>query len=431
MAARRTRLRFSLAAFLLVTTAATLWIGRTTYIARRQQAAVAAINAAEGIVNFYDKSPPAWFEGLVGEEYFQNPRSVDFATGNGRKQGTKDPKVSDAVLAHLALFSDIETLELGQNESVTDEQLSWLEPLQSLKTLYLYRTSVQGPGLVHLTKLRRLESLSLDNAPVGDDGAKHLGTLRGLTWLRLEGTKITDVGVCDLARLSRLETLSLANTEITDKALPHLERLTTLRALELKGTQISPAGAQRIQKALPNCAIIFSFALGKSLDDKPLFERGETATTAEIDDRLRSRGINADVRANPGEVKSIVSLYISDSTLSDRVMLGIIAQMPALETLILRQGLAGDAFLAGLGTMPLLTYLELSGMQVTDAGMKYLSKLTSLRELILNDTGITDAGLEHLRGMTNLQQLSLSDTRVTRAGIDKLKEALPQCNVNY
>ncbi len=44
---------------------------------------------------------------------------------------------------------------------------------------------------------------------------------------------------------------------------------------------------------------------------------------------------------------------------------------------------------------------------------------------------ITDAGLEHLKGLTNLELLVLGDTQVTDEGIKKLREALPNCNINY
>ena len=126
--------------------------------------------------------------------------------------------------------------------------------------------------------------------------------------------------------------------------------------------------------------------------------------------------------SQPGE--PIVSLRLFNCTLSDKVVLALLRNMPRLEVLNLRGGLTGDELLAGMGRMP-IRYLSLQGTRVTDAGLPHLSRLTGLKELILSDTDISDEGLIHLHGLSTLNQVVLDGTRTTRTGISRLREALP------
>ncbi len=66
-----------------------------------------------------------------------------------------------------------------------------------------------------------------------------------------------------------------------------------------------------------------------------------------------------------------------------------------------------------------------------DAGLTYLKNCKHLAVVILVGTKITDAGLIHLKECKNLTQLNLGSTKVTAMGIDGLKNALPQCKIEW
>ena len=119
---------------------------------------------------------------------------------------------------------------------MTDAGLANLEGLTSLRWLVLSKTRVTDAGLVHVRGLVHLEVLQLNDTPVTDAGLVHL-----------EG-------------LTMLEGLSLERTRVTDAGLVHFKGLTKLRSLELGGTTVTYAGGVKsLQKALPNCTILFGF----------------------------------------------------------------------------------------------------------------------------------------------------------------------------
>jgi hypothetical protein len=121
-----------------------------------------------------------------------------------------DEKVTDAELAKVAKYPDLESLDLACCKNVT------------------------GAGLVHLRGLKKLRSLRLTFCPgVGDEGAEHLADLAALRSLDLDGTRVTDEGVKKLRGLTALETLSLSGARCTPAVIEHLAGMTDLRHLEV------------------------------------------------------------------------------------------------------------------------------------------------------------------------------------------------------
>ncbi len=89
-----------------------------------------------------------------------------------------------------------------------------------------------------------------------------------------------------------------------------------------------------------------------------------------------------------------------------------------------------DSGLATVAKMPHLEKLHLEGTKVTDAGLKHLSGLTELRYLNLYKTSVGNAGLKHLASLGNLDRLYLWQSEVTAEGAEKLRQSLPNLNIN-
>jgi len=92
---------------------------------------------------------------------------------------------------------------------------------------------------------------------------------------------------------------------------------------------------------------------------------------------------------------------------------------------------ATDADLMHLKSLMQLQCLHLGGTRVTDAGLEHVKGSTHLQELFLGGTQVTDAGMENLTRLTQLQTLNLAGTPVTDEGVKKLKEALPDCEIEH
>lgn len=427
---RKQRLRFSVRALLLtvaIVAAPLCWLVRTADRARMRDAAIQGVAGREGIViqSGSNAWAPGWLRKAVGEKHFLTVRSVDFATNRGRKSGTDEAKATDAELALLESLTDIETLGLGNNEGITDRGLAHLEPLENLSTLYLYRTGVRGPGLVHLEGHPTLHTISLNGSELGDAGLKHLGNMPHLKCADLGQTLITDTGIPDLAKATGLEILSLRRTDVSDEGLRPLESLRHLKSLNLDGTRVTAAGVARLRRALPGCDVHTTFGLGLEPSQEFLFPDGYRPTAVEINDRLKELAIDGEAgvdASRPGH--PIVSLRLFNCTLSDEVILALLAGMPRLEVLNIRGGLVGDRLLAGLGPRP-IRCLAMRSTRLTDAGLRHLSTLPTLEEVDLGETDITDAGLVHLHGLSQLRIVLVDGSRTTRAGTHRLGEALP------
>jgi hypothetical protein len=58
-----------------------------------------------------------------------------------------------------------------------------------------------------------------------------------------------------LGKMAGLETLDLTSTKISDAGLAHLYGLKNLKTLTVRHTEVTAAGADKLQKALPQCNI--------------------------------------------------------------------------------------------------------------------------------------------------------------------------------
>lgn len=78
-----------------------------------------------------------------------------------------------------------------------------------------------------------------------------------------------------------------------------------------------------------------------------------------------------------------------------------------------------------------LRVLYLGGTQITDASLENLTDMQALVHLDLQGCPITDNGLLHLASLKNLESLWLSRTRVTERGVLGLRQALPECDIQW
>ena len=235
---------------------------------------------------------------------------------------------------------------------------------------------VTDAGLVHLRGLTQLKSLSLGGADVTDAGMANVVGLTQLERLTLSETKISDAGLANIAHLAQLDELWLDGTKVTDAGMVHLARLTQLHELWLDNTEITDAGLAHL------------------------------------------------VGLTQLQVLTLLRTQVTDAGLAH------ITRLTQLRHLMLAFTHVTDAGLDHLKAMKQLKFLWLSDTAVTDAGLEKLKPLTALERLGLEDTQVTDAGLETLKGMTRLRRLRLEGTKVTNAGVRKLRQALPNCEID-
>ena len=127
-------------------------------------------------------------------------------------------------------------------QRISDDDLTKLEKVASLRRLYLNGTPITDAGMAHLDGLSGLEILELRETKIGDAGLHHLARLPQLRALYLYETRVGDAGMASLARLRNLDELSLGHTAVGDAGLAHLAGLTRLKFLKLGKTHVTDAG---------------------------------------------------------------------------------------------------------------------------------------------------------------------------------------------
>ncbi|MBD3285273.1 hypothetical protein GF359_10910 [candidate division WOR-3 bacterium] len=200
-----------------------------------------------------------------------------------------------------------------------------------------------------------------------EDLAK-LSNYDNLRAIDLAYTKITNDGLAGLAELPELRVLNLSYTKVSDEGLQYLSELENLRSINLESTEITNDGLAYLEGL----------------------------------DELRHLNL---FRTPAGKMEALV-------------MRG-------------QPYKVGDAGTFSLSRMDKLTELNLHGSDITDDGIDQLVSMTNLRFLDLSATKITDASIQELSKMNNLRYLDIKGTEITTAGLKRLRNALPDCEINF
>ncbi len=143
-----------------------------------------------------------------------------------------DTPVRDKMLAAIAVFPDVQTINCTNASHITGSGLAALRGLSKLETLYLVHTQVDDAGLKHIRHLTSLKTLQLGH------------------------TKITDAGMPALDSLTQLQTLSIASTAVSDAGLVQLRDLRNLSTLILRDTKTTRRGVQELRRMLPEVRVV-------------------------------------------------------------------------------------------------------------------------------------------------------------------------------
>ncbi len=219
--------------------------------------------------------------------------------------------------------------------------------------------------------------------------------------------------VNQVSRLPNLKTHSLTMLRPNDSDIGQLRKLTNVQELSLDFdiTNVTDTGWEQLQD-LNNL---------QSLDFNNMKDIG--------DSKLETLG----------KLTQLRDLNLGMTSVTDRGMKHL-AKLKNLQTLKLYGNAITDAGMPYLGELTELRSLLLDGF-ITDEGLQHLNGLTKLENLRIEISYASDAGLKHLHGLSNLRFLGLDDSdpanpearenEVTEAGVNALKQALPNCRIDW
>ena len=347
-------------------------------------------------------------------------------------------RVSDLegrVLEPISRLTGLRILSLSRT-GITDEQMGFLRPLQSLRALELHmELSIRNAGLAVLQELPALEYLDLETG-VTDVGLRHLSGLRKLRWMRLRTGRTWGPGLAELAKLPRLERLALwGETGLSDRQVHFLEGLTNLKSLTLWGGNVpltdaslasigkltsleelyfiqvdlnfTDAGMAHLERLKRLRRIGFTFCvLGaegmQHLANLPNLEclKG-VAPTAD----------GATVLPSFPKLKSLeVNFCIPPiGTPVPPELVAAVGQLQGLEELLLMGGQWSQRDLLVLGKLRHLKHLNLFvHEEYSDPVLAEIAKLSDLESFSLWGKGVSKRGLNQLQALTKLHALSVT-----------------------
>lgn len=159
----------------------------------------------------------------------------------------------DADLAPLAVLSNLEELEISDNDNVNGTFTTHLTELPRLRELGPGK-KLTDEGLASIARLVRLNTLFLEG-PFTDSGLLLMSSLSRLEVLYVTSDRVTAEGLAVVAELPELTRLGLDITPLPDAIVPVLSRCKSLSSLILFCSNLTSEGLRQLRRALPDCEI--------------------------------------------------------------------------------------------------------------------------------------------------------------------------------
>ena len=368
---------------------------------------------------------PRWLREAVGDEYFQEPRTI-FIEPN-KVPGGRQP--TDATYEAVAMLDDVEDLN-SYRVPMSDAGFAQLATMPRLKSFCLLDVAMTDAGLDPVASFPALETLRLRVTPPGaftPDALQRVARQPRLKFLELLNINLPDpASLAPLARLTRLEYIRLWRSPRDDSCLEHLRGLTGLKTLDLRQTILTDAGVDRLAGMDQLEKVLID---GSKLTDAGLTRLAAHLALTELYLNPSPNITDASLEAL-GKVRSITYLQLTGSNVSDAGLKHL--QGLKLDGLNVSGPGVTDAGLAGLAASNQFGDLGLTGTSVTGAGLASLSGQTRLRTLSLDRSKVDDSGMAALASIPSLQLVTLGGTPLTDAGLMALvkgSRALTYLNV--
>lgn len=232
---------------------------------------------------------------------FENSRLTELAC-SAAYDG--DSAFTDGGSEHLSAFSQLQSLTLDRQSSLSGRTMKIIGQLNELRELSLQRcTGFKDEDFSELKHLQQLREVDLSGAGAGNVAAAAIAHIPRIRILRIGNDQLagsgvlTDSGVADLSKAFSLEEIELASNALSDDGLRFLGRVHRLRRLTVTSDLVTGAGLGPLCK-LPELQdlalrtpgltdIAFDYlAQAKSIDKLRLAHRGFRPPSALTNDGL-------------------------------------------------------------------------------------------------------------------------------------------------
>ncbi len=189
-------------------------------------------------------------------EYLGSP--VDFGRLTKLHELVWIPPLDDPQLWRVGTLANLKTLILRLGPGLSPAALEPLGGLRDLESLSLYRCHLTDEHLSFLQHLTSLKKLELGENPLKGDflsRCKDLPQLEELSLLECEG--LEEVNLKHVAAIKSLRQLTLQYTPVSDEGLKALYGMPNLRGVALLRSRVSPQAKAALKATLPAGANVF------------------------------------------------------------------------------------------------------------------------------------------------------------------------------
>lgn len=314
-------------------------------------------------------------------------------------------KITDEGLACLSRLKNLESLAFDAYHNIFGEGLKYIAEMTSLKTLSVFGLQSNAPrALRHIQNMTWLKGLSLGAANFGDAEMKLIGKLVNLEFLNTCFNKsVSDEGLQEIKTLKKLKTLDLNQCKrITNQGLKYVAELSCLESLTLTETaSVSDEGVGGLRRLtnLRKLTCRGTAITGRTLSLLPSIEKLDIYSN----ENLNHQGVQELTK-----LKRLKCLNLSACQKVEDLDLGLIGRIDSLESLSLEW---------------------CSG--ISDRGVQKLTGLKNLSFLSLSYTNVSAEGLVSVVTLPSLKCLHLFGCKkLTRSGAEMLRELNPELAIH-
>jgi Leucine Rich repeat len=189
-----------------------------------------------------------WIESQGGQVVWEidkaNWRHGGSTTVSFRSNRVWQARLGNDELSHLHRLNHVVSLDLSENDRITNKGLAKLRGLNFLTELDLAR----------LDRFRE-PRFGSSFRPLSDACLVHLRALPRLEDLTLAGNLITDTGLAEIAQIKTLKKVDLEATGVSDAGLVHLEGMKNLEVVRLGATRVTKEGIAQLRMVRPDLKV--------------------------------------------------------------------------------------------------------------------------------------------------------------------------------
>ena len=327
------------------------------------------------------------------------------------------------VLLQIPKLSSLTSLNLQQFNkegiwTVTDEAISHLIQIKTLRCLYLPGQNLSPTSIYQLVELPYLSELGFIHL-IGLGKHSPLATLTRLSSLSIVDSAIFDntlEGV--LAHLTSITRLNLSKNEITGEGITALAMMTDLRTLNVSDNQI---GLNRNLdhhsfSCVPNLTDL-DISGNPIIEMRPWMSRKQRLSHLEF----------------LFELPQLKILKMDHSGVENGIEdegLDYLRKLTCLTTLSIKNQSLTDRCARIICKFKNLQNLDLSQNQITNEAIRNLTSLSNLSVLSVRDTVLSDAALIHVVSLPKLENLDIGNTRINADAVAVMERSFPYISIN-